>query len=124
MIDKWLGALNEGKYVGCVMLDFRKAFDIINIPILCKKLKLYKCHNSALKWFESYLTNRKQMVTVNGENSINLNTICGVPQWSILGSLLFLIFIIDLPICLKNTVTNTDMYADDTTIFDIGTSKK
>ena len=123
MIDKWLGALNEGKYVGCVMLDFRKAFDIINIPILCKKLQLYKCHKSTLKWFESYLTNRKQIIIVNGENSNNLNTISGVPQGSILGPLLFLIFINDLPMCLKNTVTNTDMYADDTTIFDIGTSK-
>lgn len=123
MIDKWLKAMNEGNYVGCVMLDFRKAFDIINIPILCKKLELYKCGSTALKWFESYLTNRKQILSLNGQNSDNLNTKSGVPQGSILGPLLFLLFINDLPLCLKHTVTNTDMYADDTTVFDIGRSK-
>ena len=83
MIDKWLKAMNEGNYVGCVMLDFKKAFDIINIPILCKKLELYKCGSTALKWFESYLTNRKQILSLNGQNSDNLNTKSGVPQGSI-----------------------------------------
>ena len=105
--SKWLGALHEGKYIRCVMLDFRKVFDIINIPILCKILNLYKCHTSALKWSESYLTNKKQIIAVNGENSRNLNTICGIPQGYIRGPLFFLIFIDDLP---QNTVTNTDTY--------------
>ena len=123
MIDKWLAALNEGKYVGCVMLDFRKAFDIINIPILCKKLKLYKCNDTTLKWFTSYLTDRKQRITLNSETSDDLSTVCGVPQGSILGPLLFLVFINDLPLYLKDTVTNTEMYADDTTVYDVGTSK-
>ena len=68
-----------------------------------------------LKWFESYLTNRQQQCNVNGELFSNKIITCGVPQGSILGPLLFLLYVNDLPDCLKST--NPCMYADDTQIF-------
>ena len=53
MTESWLKAINEGKTVGCVLVDFRKAFDLVNHRILLKKLKCYKCNDSRLSWFES-----------------------------------------------------------------------
>ena len=77
--------------------------------------------DTSLNWFSSYLLNRTQRVSVNNVLSEHRFICCGVPQRSILGPLLFLIFINDLPLY-KNDVT-TDLYADDTTLFDINSSK-
>ena len=55
MIESWLKTLNDGKFVGCLMIDFRKAFDLVDHDILLKKLRLYKCEEYSLKWFNSYL---------------------------------------------------------------------
>ena len=117
MIDSWLIAINEGNMVGCVLVDFRKAFDLVDPKILLKKLKCYKCNNSCLSWFESYLQNRTQRVSLNDNLSEAADVIHGVPQGSILGPLLFLLFINDLPLYLQNTSTIVDLYADDTTIY-------
>ena len=65
MTDSWLKAINEGKLVGCVLIDFLKAFDLVDHKILLRKLKCYKCTDSCLSWFESYLCNRKQRVSLN-----------------------------------------------------------
>ncbi|MCU7800226.1 MAG: hypothetical protein KZQ70_08805 [gamma proteobacterium symbiont of Lucinoma myriamae] len=123
MIDTWLKAIDEGKLVGSVMVDFRKAFDLVDHRILLKKLSLYKCNEKCLAWFESYLTNRNQLVSVNGMKSGSESVVCGVPQGSILGPLLFLIFINDLPLALGNSVMSTDLYADDTTLYDVQSDK-
>ena len=123
MIDKWLTALNEGNLIGTVMIDFRKAFDLVSHDILLKKLKLYKCTTDTLSWFYSYLTERKQSVSLNGAISEEQTIVCGVPQGSILGPLLFILFINDLPLYLEESVTNTDMYADDTTIYHISSNQ-
>ena len=123
MIDNWLKSLNNGEIVGVVMLDFSKAFDLCSHDILLKKLKIYKCSNITIKWFESYLTNRTQSVSVNGVISDKQITTCGVPQGSILGPLLFLLFINHLPLYVQENDSNVDMYADDTTIYDINLSK-
>ena len=117
MTDSWLKAINEGNMVGCVLVDFRKAFDLVDHKILLKKLKCYKCNNSCLSWFESYLQNRTQRVSLNDNLSEAADVIHGVPQGSILGPLLFLLFINDLPLYLQNTFTIVDLYADDTTIY-------
>ena len=69
MIDSWLKAINDGKFVGCLMVDFRKAFDLVDHNILLQKLKLYKCDESSLSWFNSYLSNRTQRVSMNNKCS-------------------------------------------------------
>ena len=122
MIDSWLKAINDGKFVGCLMVDFRKAFDLVDHNILLQKLKLYKCDESSLSWFNSYLSNRTQRVAMNNKCSDSEQISFGVPQGSILGPLLFLIFINDLPLALKHAVTSIDLYADDTTVYDIQSS--
>ena len=118
MVDSWLKAFNAGKLIGCVMVDFRKAFDLVDHQILLKKLQSYKCDNSCLSWFRSYLFNRTQRVAINNELSDSSAVNCGVPQGSILGPLLFLLFINDLPLTLHETISWVDLYADDTTIYE------
>ena len=117
MIDSWLKAINEGKIVGCVLIDFRKAFDLVDHKILLNKLKYYKCNDTSLSWFQSYLSNRTQRVSINNNLSDPAQVTCGVPQGSILGPLLFLFFLNDLPLALKES-TVVDLYADDTTFYD------
>lgn len=123
MTDAWLHAINDGNIIGCLLVDFRKAFDLVDHNLLLQKLKHYKINNLSLSWFESYLTNRTQQVKVNGSTSRTENIKCGVPQGSILGPLLFLIFINDLPLYLNDSIRSVDLYADDTTLYDIGIDK-
>ena len=112
--DNWCVNIDRGLLNGVIFIDLRKAFDTIDHKIILQKLTKYGVDQDALKWFKSYLTNRMQRCKVNNHLSRESPLNCGVPQGSIIGPLLFLIYINDLPNCLN--VGTPRMYADDTNV--------
>jgi hypothetical protein len=106
-------ALNEKKHIIAIFCDLRKAFDTVDHDILLKKLYKMGIRGIELDWFKDYLNNRKQFVFLDGKSSSLLNILTGVPQGSILGPLLFLLYINDLPLC---SDLMSILFADDTTL--------
>ena len=106
--------LDEGNTVISFFLDFSKAFDCVDHSILLDKMGVYGVRGIARNWFQSYLTGRQQYVSLNGENSELCLIDRGVPQGSILGPLLFLIFINDFPNC--SNFFKFTLFADDSTL--------
>ena len=119
VIDYIYKSLDEGNYVFGIYIDLKKAFDTVQHEILLHKLQHYGIRGLALKWFESYLSKRKQYVVVNGTQSDMLE-LCGygVPQGSVLGPILFLLFINDIHKSLSNVIIK--LFADDTNCFVLG----
>ena len=105
----------DNKLFACgVFIDLQKAFDTVNHNILLDKLSYYGIRGITLQWFKSYLSNRNQFVSINGSDSESKSISIGVPQGSILGPLLFLIYINDLNKCL--TFSTAYHFADDTNL--------
>ena len=108
------GALQDNEYAIGVFCDLSKAFDTLDHEILLNKLDHYGIRGKWLSWLRSYLSNRKQYVDLNGVNSNPEKIPVGVPQGSILGPLLFLIYVNDLPASLDKLTAV--MFADDTNL--------
>ena len=95
-------------------IDFRKAFDVIDHDLLLKKLSTYGVCPFSVAWFKSYLSERKQFITLEKVKSEQLTVKQGVPQGSILGPELFLLFVNDMPLHVHESTM--DIYADDSTL--------
>ena len=106
---------NQNKYTLGVFIDLSKAFDSVDHNILLKKLSLYGIKNKSFKWFSSYLSNRKPFIQAGDIKTSYEDIICGATQGSILGPLLFIIYVNDLSDVSK--ILEPIVFADDTNLF-------
>ena len=120
LVEKVSKALDTGKIVVGVFLDLKKAFDTVDHTILSRKLQLYGIRGNIHAWLDSYLNNRSQFVHYNDHNSGRKHITHGVPQGSILGPLLFIIYINDFS--RASELLFSMLFADDTSVFIEGTN--
>ena len=106
--------LDKGKQIDLILLDFSKAFDKVSHKKLLAKLEYYGVEGSCLGWVGDFLTDRTQTVVLNGQESDSVGVISGVPQGTVLGPLLFLVYINDLPECVTSTPR---LFADDSALY-------
>ena len=116
VMDTWTKTLDSYESIDIVYLDFLKAFDTVPHRRLIGKLKSLGITGSTLNWVEAFLSNRRQRVTINGTDSEWANVTSGIPQGSVLGPILFVLYINDLPSCIHS---NVFMFADDTKVFKV-----
>ncbi len=114
VLDIWTDILNNNESIDAIYLDFMKAFDKVPHQRLLHKLKSYGLGQNIVDWMGSFLLGRKQQVCVNGANSEWKSVTSGIPQGSVLGPLLFVLYINDMP---DNITSSIFLFADDTKIF-------
>ena len=112
--DHWYSSIDNNKANFALFLDLKKAFDTVDHEILISKLAKYGITGIENNWFKSYLTNRSQYCSIDGQVSDIMEIDCGIPQGSCLGPLLFIIYLNDFEHCLEHSRAN--MYSDDTEI--------
>lgn len=115
LIDEWLKEIDQDKIVVAVFLDLKRAFEIVSRDILIQKLKYYGVNGVVLEWFSSYLHERYQVTKFNNVVSLPKENMHGVPQGSVLGPLLFIIYINDM--WSKLTRVSVNLFADDTLLY-------
>lgn len=120
-LDTCMHSIVQGNVVDTIYFDFKKAFDMVPHKRLIAKLESYGIKGKLLKWIEEFLTGRQQYVVVNGEKSSPGCVTSGIPQGTVLGPLLFVIYINDI---LENLTSGGFLFADDTKIFKSVTSKE
>lgn len=111
-ISGWKLNVDNNKYTVAVFLDFKRAFETVDVDILIEKLKYYGLSGTVLRWFESYLTGRRQRTRVNGVYSQERDVLTGVPQGSVLGPLLFILYLNDFKYI--QDCEFLSLFADDT----------
>jgi len=116
MLEEWTAALDSGRSVDCIYFDYQKAFDTVPHEKLLHKLSQYGIEQSIIKWICAFLTGRKQRVNVNGSCSHWSDVVSGIPQGSVLGPLLVVLYVNDIP-NLLNGGTSILMFADDTKLY-------
>ena len=122
LVEEITSATDSKKSTIGVFIDLKKAFDTINHSILLKKLNHYGIRGISNDWLNSYMRDRHQFVNYNDVNSEMLKIVCGVPQGSILGPILFILYINDL--CKVSEILKFVLFADDTNLFASGTDLK
>ena len=113
-MEHWSRIIDDGTNIDVIYLDFQKAFDKVPHQRLMSKLKAYGIRGKVFDWIENFLSSRKQRVAVHGSYSNWTDVISGVPEGSVLGPTLFIIYVNDLPGYIQSFL---GLFADDTKIY-------